>query len=341
MQKAKIPMNEQSLSSREQIELEARNWLMMLYSEDAAEDTRSEFEAWLSQSNDHACIYRKLEQAWRDLAMLDALIPLSDATKPANSSSIRRWMNFRYSMIGLLAACFAIAAISALRIFDQFQSSEPLVFASPVGEVSPFGLPDGSVVTLDSGAAITVSFDKDERRVEIDKGRVHFRVETDAARPFIVASGFGGVEVTGTAFDVWRQADQDVVAVTEGRVRVYPFPNSIELSKPPISIDLSSEQSISIGSDGQLSKTVSFDTDTSLNWRNGRFIFVDMALSDVLGELNRYREIPIQVVDEEILDFRVTMSFSVEEQEIFYQGLEATLPVRVSQIGPSTFLYKE
>src|SRR3546814_10209376 len=64
------------------------------------------------------------------------------------------------------------------------------------------------------------SSDLHQRRVELAEGEALFRVEHDAGRPFTVEAGNGRVTVTGTRFDVRRDADSTRVAVEQGSVKV-------------------------------------------------------------------------------------------------------------------------
>lgn len=320
------------------IEREAREWLLYLYSDEATESGREGFESWLQRSTAHATTYRQLEQAFRDLAMLHAVQPIeitqSKTTRSMGGFSLRRVAITR----GAVAATVAFGAF--LVTFSQLlkEPTDALEFASPIGEVNQFGLPDGSVVTLDTGSRVKVTFDRKQRHVSILKGRAFFEVAFDPNRLFLVEGDFGDVLVTGTKFDVWKQDEYEFVGVTEGEVRVRVEPEG-PLSAQSEIATVSAGEAISISPLKSLSELSPYNPNSSEQWREGRLIFLDEKLGDVLAVVNRYRKNPIQVVDEEILDFSVTIAINIDSLEDFYVGLERILPVTVSHIGSFTYLY--
>jgi len=81
-------------------------------------------------------------------------------------------------------------------------------------------LSDGSVVDLHSGAAITVAFTAEARRIELRGGNAHFQVTPDAQRPFVVTAGSVVVRAVGTGFAIQFGRDELEVIVTEGRIAV-------------------------------------------------------------------------------------------------------------------------
>lgn len=91
-----------------------------------------------------------------------------------------------------------------------------LVVSQPARQV----LPDGSVVELKEGAAISVEYGPAARRVRLERGEAHFAVASDPAVPFIVSAGGVAVRAVGTAFAVGITTRSVEVLVTEGRVAV-------------------------------------------------------------------------------------------------------------------------
>src|SRR5205814_7462486 len=80
-------------------------------------------------------------------------------------------------------------------------------------------LPDGSVVHLNTGAAISVAYTHSSRRVVLDRGEAHFQVEKSVT-PFVVAAHGIEVRAVGTVFSVQLMPQAVEVLVTEGRVAV-------------------------------------------------------------------------------------------------------------------------
>ncbi|KAG1245041.1 hypothetical protein G6F65_021459 [Rhizopus arrhizus] len=88
------------------------------------------------------------------------------------------------------------------------------------GERRQMTLPDGSVLEINGGTRAQGKLYAGRRDVELESGEINFTVSADPARPFIVDAGSGVVRVTGTVFDVRRDADQVAVLVESGTVQV-------------------------------------------------------------------------------------------------------------------------
>ncbi|WP_241117998.1 FecR family protein, partial [Achromobacter xylosoxidans] len=93
-------------------------------------------------------------------------------------------------------------------------------YRTQVGELRSVALPDGSRAELNSRSHIRVRFGEAERRVELVAGEALFSVEKNTGRPFVVDAGLGTAVVTGTRFDVRRDAEQVRVLVESGSVKV-------------------------------------------------------------------------------------------------------------------------
>ena len=328
-------------SETERIEREAREWMIYLYSDEAGESGRNAFVDWLNVLPDHAKVFRALEQASRDLTLVDAIHPFEGANNRRRGASTGRFRRFTLAVSGVFAACISLGLVLAATDFFAPEPHKAIEFASPIGEVNQFGLPDGSVVTLDSGSTIEVTFNDTERRVDLLSGRAFFDVEADADRSFFVDSEFGRVIVTGTRFDVWREDGFDFVGVTEGQVQIASFGTSEGPQTNAVLATLGAAESLSIMPDRSVSAIEVYDPESSQQWRDGRLVFIDEELGVILEAVNRYRETPIEVVDEEILDLRLTIGLQTNALDDFYEGIEAVLPVSVSHMGAFTYLYAD
>ena len=70
------------------------------------------------------------------------------------------------------------------------------------------------------------------------------------------------------------------------------------------------------------------DVAAATAWRQGRLIVRDLSLSEVVAEINRYREHPIRIADTRIGQQRVTASFLLDEQSAVLQALQQILPLQ-------------
>lgn len=84
-------------------------------------------------------------------------------------------------------------------------------------------LPDGSIVTINTGSHITTNYsNKNTREISIN-GEAYFEVVPDKSRPFLVYFGIYKLEVVGTKFNVRNVESENIkeVTVTEGIVKVF------------------------------------------------------------------------------------------------------------------------
>jgi transmembrane sensor len=80
------------------------------------------------------------------------------------------------------------------------------------------------------------------------------------------------------------------------------------------------------------------DVAAATAWRQGRLIVRDLSLSEVVAELNRYREQPIRIADAKIGQQRVTASFLLDEQRAVLQALQQILPLQAQTQGDGSVL---
>jgi transmembrane sensor len=107
------------------------------------------------------------------------------------------------------------ATISTTQVSVATASKSPIV-STPERRT----LADGSIVELDENSEIAVAFSDAERRVTLTRGKAHFQVTKNTARPFIVSANGVAVRAVGTAFAVQLGGRAVDVLVTEGRVAV-------------------------------------------------------------------------------------------------------------------------
>lgn len=146
-------------------------------------------------------------------------------------------------------------------------------------------LPDGTKVWLNSASSLRypIAFTGKERIVELE-GQGYFEVAQNAEQPFKVKAHEMEVQVLGTHFDIMAYADENTVNTTllEGAVQVKEG-NTARLLKPGQQAILKSH-----------AFTVQeADVKRVIAWKNGLFVFNDMALPAILREVARWYDVEI------------------------------------------------
>lgn len=158
---------------------------------------------------------------------------------------------------------------------------------TPRGGQFKLELADGSHVWLNAASSLRfpAAFSGDERLVQLS-GEAYFEVNPERTRPFIVETGNVKISVTGTRFNVNAYPEEDGILTTlaEGGVRVTSKGNSIEL-KP--------EQEVRTGTDGEMGRVKPADLETTLAWKNGKFIFNAADVPSIMRQLGRWYDVDI------------------------------------------------
>jgi len=163
------------------------------------------------------------------------------------------------------------------------------VYRTAIGERRSVELPDGSRADLDADTRLRWVGGDRRRALVLERGRVHFDVVPDPARPFTVAALLAQVEALGTAFVVDRRRTEVAIAVAEGAVRVDR--RAGPGGPPERALRLESGQEAVVGPgrfDGR-----AIDVTTIGVWRADRMVFHERALRSVLAELQRYHTVEL------------------------------------------------
>lgn len=148
-------------------------------------------------------------------------------------------------------------------------------------------LPDGTKVWLNSASMLRypTAFTGAERLVELD-GQGYFEVAANAQQPFKVKVHDMEVQVLGTDFDIMAYRDETTINTTllTGSIQVKEG-NSKQLLRP-------GQQAVMNNQDHQLTvRTANIREVTA--WKNGLFVFNDMALPAILREVARWYDVEI------------------------------------------------
>ncbi|HJT72985.1 MAG TPA: FecR domain-containing protein [Chitinophaga sp.] len=148
-------------------------------------------------------------------------------------------------------------------------------------------LPDGTKVWLNSASTLRypTAFTASTRQVELE-GQGYFEVAPAAAQPFIVQAGGMKIEVLGTGFDVMAYADENTVNTTlvTGRVQVTGN-NTRQLLQPGQQAVMNTETKTMTVQAADVKKVTA--------WKNGLFVFNNMALPAILREVSRWYDVEI------------------------------------------------
>lgn len=288
-----------------------------------APQEQRELEAWLARDPANEREYRSLQQLWRvaDHLPVDEMRTIMNRPTQEPPRLSRRRL-----LVGAGATC---AAVVAGAWFSRPLWVETPVFTQQVvtakGERKQIELPDGSRLDLNTDTALNIALYDSHRKVELLHGEALFAVQSDKNRPFTVDAGKAQVLVTGTQFNVRREAESVTVAVREG---------SVQLSTGPWwrreHASLSAGQVSSAVQDNVM-RLSQERVEAITAWQEGRIVFRDVPLTTVAAELSRYLEQPLRVADLRIAKLRISGTLSIEEPAAALDILPDIAPVLVAR----------
>jgi len=159
-----------------------------------------------------------------------------------------------------------------------------------VGSVVRYELPDNSVVWLNSGSKLRCpNIFKGERR-EVDlQGEAFFEVQSDEKHPFYVNTPSGvQVYVYGTRFNVCAYDNEDYVetVLESGRVNIF-------IPKYETSVALKPGEHLLYDKKALQFVKSEVDVSEKVAWKDGKLIFRNSSLEEVLKRLSRHFNVDI------------------------------------------------
>jgi transmembrane sensor len=301
-------------SSSSKLKREAVAWHVRLGAPDATGEDWSAFTDWLEVNPEGGEFYDEVEKLSRELSTSQStILTVGDDPDPSASVGIpdvsnvtvlkqRRTASPQVWSWLAAAAAIAIAFMMLPVLRDSLSAPSTDVwraYSAPSGDRKTVVLADGSSVTLNSGATISVALTANERLVKMDGSEAFFDVTHDVDRPFIVQSADAEVRVLGTQFNVLSTEGRLEVGVKEGRVQV-SFEDSEEAGfiLPP------GKELIRI--DQGKAEVADIDVSTAFAWTQGSLIYDDAPLAEIIMDVNRNFERRIVLAD----DVDGTMTFS-------------------------------
>ncbi|MGH8650755.1 MAG: FecR family protein [Gammaproteobacteria bacterium] len=282
---------------------------------------RRVFEIWLAQSDTHRQAYQKADAFWRDLGAYQALpFPELARARARYATPPRRW--FPAVALALTAVLIVIVVLAppwSSNLIDTYRTAK--------GERRTVPLPDGSRLALDTDTAVTVDFDRDLRRLDLLQGEIAVTVAHESARPFDIFAGAGHIRDLGTQFDVYAEPGAVSVVVIEGTVSVE---TNRTLGRPQA---LTRGQQLSYDGRGVLSPIERADIAAVTAWQEGRVVFKDRPLREVLAQISRYHAVEFLLDDRRLENLKVSGTFHTADLKIIVDTLAASLSIRVEELG--------
>lgn len=283
---------------------EAARWFLRIKENGGNARQQAEFTAWLSRSDRHRDEYARFQRLWGAL----------EHVKPHRQKRRQTLAALLILGIGTLLGLQQNFAVDTLKL-------------TKTGEYAEARLADGSRIQLDGDTRIRVEHSLLQRRLVLEQGQVFIEVAS-GLRPFVVIAGDGETRDIGTRFNVRHDGDRVSVSVAEGRVEI-----SLPATKARQEIGQGEEVSYR---HGQFLGTQTVLPDSTEAWTKGRWHFDNVDLADVVAQINREHQRPVQLADPRLAAYRISGVFSASDRAGLLNALTSLYPLRLVENEGST-----
>jgi ferric-dicitrate binding protein FerR (iron transport regulator) len=284
---------------------------------EASEIEKKELSQWLEVSSANKKHFEEYKRIWDNsqtyiskpetlsdqLQIKDRIISQLVNEKPERNSLF--WLN-------RVAAILAIPVMLGIGWYiGNSGNKEDIIceVSTPKGHISRCTLADGTEVWLNAGSTLKYpsTMNGNLREVNLD-GEAYFKVSKNKHKPFIVNTQLAQVKVLGTVFNLKAYSSDKNVETTleEGSVE-FKLNNN---PKDPIELK-PGEQVIFNKSDQKLAVN-KVDTYLHTAWKDGKYVFKDAELKDIITELERLYDVKFHVQNDSLLHMHFRGMFEYE-----------------------------
>ena len=308
----------------------AVDWLVHLWSGEATESSRAQWQRWRAANPLHDEAWRRVEA--QDLRWRARAPGLAGALASAAPAAGRR------RLLGGMAA-LAVVGLAVHTGREQIAARGWLAqVRTAKGEQRRLQLPDGTQLLLNTATALDIDFSATLRRLRLHQGELLVTTAPDTQepkRPFVVDTPAGRAQALGTRFTVRHDADGPAAHATSVAV----FEGAVELRGAGPALRIAAGQAAQLPAGGTAAETR--PAPAAPAWAEGVLVASDMRLDAFVDELRRYRPGLLQLAPE-VAGLRLSGVFPLADTDRILQALVQVLPVQVHvpvrywvRIGPA------
>lgn len=313
------------------IDAEAAAWIARLQSSERSDATEAALRAWLQADAAHEEAFERATEIWGILPGAALVAANGAGAPPIRAATARPARAARLSPVwGMaLAACLVLLVLGGGA--GWWLMRKGIDYSTQLGEQKVATLKDGTRIALNTDTRLAIDYEKDVRRVRLDRGEAMFEVAPNPHRPFIVTAGDRTVRAVGTSFIVRRTEAGVVVTLIEGKVAIDQIGASRPEKKDTPTLLRAGERLTATADAPTLIDQPSMEAATA--WRRGQAVFTDTPLSTAVAELNRYGGPRIEVGDPRLASLRVSGVFATNDTAEFASAIASLHGLHVQQSG--------
>lgn len=304
-------------------------------------DESSELDDWFSEKKKHKIEFEDIVELWLKTGQFKFSEKINTPlalTTVHEKADIKPKNVFRLKIVSQIAAILVLSVLFSglfsYLFFGNKKAVDKLVYEEvnvAYGTKINIELSDGTTVYLNSGSSLRFSnlfAQNHERKVEL-KGEGFFKVAKDSKRPFIVTVGELDVKVLGTTFNVnaYCPGSEIDIALVEGKVSIGKANNG---SFDRLMILIPNQVAHFDVVRNKIYKNTDIDLDKYIGWTEGKIVFVDDPIQDVIRKIEIWYNVNIRVEDKQLVNYRFTGTFINESLEEILNVLSLTSPLQYS-----------
>ncbi|MBA6390893.1 FecR domain-containing protein [Colwellia sp. BRX10-3] len=325
------------------IDDEASIWLVKLDNGNLSDQSRKELKTWLSADKRHPVALKAMADVWDDM---DEILMIIDNKDSSVKVSIWPILKPIFKPVMLAASISFMALLLWVGMPNDVHKNS---YATLIGQQMDATFDDGSIIHLNTNTHIETEFSDNKRIIKLVKGEALFEVAHDPNRPFIVYAGDRLVQAIGTKFVVHLKSEDIQVTVTDGKVKMSKVALNTTLTdindltntaiqKDDVYIIKGEKVVVTQDKTPTLTFIKAENMARELSWLNGKLIFVNEELSDVIEEINRYVEIEIVLNDPTLHDIPISGRFDLKDSEALIEAIELSFNMKSERIGSNKVL---
>ncbi len=227
----------------------------------------------------------------------------------------RFWMSGSRAVAALVLAAVATASYVAVHGRRTRRATPGQEYRTMAGERAHVTLADGTQLTLAPDSRVQVAADYPRHRALSLDGEAYIEAVHDPARPLTVRTGTAVVVDIGTRFDVRAYASDTTVrvVVADGAVGLS---SGLAVRSTKAGTIVTAGDMATLSAMGAVRVVSRVPVAYYLGWTEGRLVFTDARLVDVLPELSRWYGLDLHVDDAALGRGRLTTTIhggSVDE----------------------------
>lgn len=284
----------------------ALEWLVRLKDDRAPPGLEAAFQAWLAAAPGNRAAWHEANAIWSAL----------EPARHEYGDLLRRDRHLgRRKLIAGLGAAAVLGGAG-------WAASRPRLWADQTtlaGQTRQLRLEDGSRIAMGSRSALRMDLGPDQRRIVLLQGEAFFTV-APAPRPFVVWAATVSLSTHMADFNLQMNGDRVVLAVADHEV-------ALDLpGQPPSRVARGWRAGYAAGRALAPVQTEAQDIGA---WRQGRMIFRNTPLGDVLAEIARWRGGSISTLDGAVASIPVTGIFDTTQPDAALRTIVQTLGLRM------------